>query len=79
MQVAIYARVSIKNKGQSTDNQLSDLRRGAQMKKPSQEARLFRGQNTSHKNRPENRVSDTIERRPPNVQKRNLFEQRLRS
>ena len=30
MKVAIYARVSTKDKGQSTDNQLSDLRRYAQ-------------------------------------------------
>jgi DNA invertase Pin-like site-specific DNA recombinase len=31
MRVAIYARVSTKDKGQSTDNQLPDLRRYAQM------------------------------------------------
>jgi len=30
MNVAIYARVSTKDKGQSTDNQLPDLRRYAQ-------------------------------------------------
>jgi DNA invertase Pin-like site-specific DNA recombinase len=31
MQIAIYARVSTKDKGQSTDNQLPDLRRYAQV------------------------------------------------
>lgn len=31
MRVAVYARVSIKDKGQSTDNQLPDLRRYAQV------------------------------------------------
>jgi DNA invertase Pin-like site-specific DNA recombinase len=31
MRVAIYARVSTKDKGQSTDNQLPDLRRYAEV------------------------------------------------